>query len=259
MVVFSQFSDEVREAHVGSSWSLLKSQEAQIAAQARLAVGILQRLEGQVNSVAVSELVHDLEAGKMSLSEVIERLQDAPPDEEPAEGNDDSEEKPPTMASLQAKHLASSEVNYRRALRPNIAQGKTISKGERFVEPISNIEKQVIMMRGPAAYSPNPHADSTLRPNPQRVAFMPTAKQRLPPPGANVQAGARGTPMYGPFSSVGAQVSSDLRSMPSPVIGVPKRPEPNLSPLLAARTSRIESLRSGRKAAVTPGPGAYNS
>ena len=118
MVVFSQFSDEVREAHVGSSWSLLKSQEAQIAAQARLAVGMLQRLEGRVNSVAVSELVQDLEAGKMSLSEVIERLQDAPPDEEPAEGNEDSEEKPPTMASLQAKHLASSEVNYRRRDRP---------------------------------------------------------------------------------------------------------------------------------------------
>ena len=265
MPVWSSFSDDdVTFAARADHAAPLRAQEAELTAQARLAVAMLQRLQADERNGHQSDhfsrahdLAHEVERGNLSAADAVAQLSAekfAPPDtvddaddaEEDVEvaGEDAEDVSPPqifTAAFRQKAHLATHPHPYARALRPHMNPAWTWHNEPRFVDRASAVEKQTRGQRGPAAYAPQWQADSTRRPVP-RSAFWPTAARFAPLAADGGATGASDAPFCAPVSSVGPQASSSHRSQPVHGFGTGgRRPDAH-----AALSS-------------TPGPGAYNA
>ena len=229
-MVFAGFSQATALAARAGDAARVSAQEAQLTAQARLAVAMLQRLtraesgaahdEGSDDSLLRSEpgadeIMSELEAGHISVEEALARFQAlaaAAASATPTEAVSTHEEAPPrqaTQASLQAAYLASHKHPYARALRPHLSPEWTLSKTARFGDQMSAVDKHVRHMRGPAAYNPQWQADSSRRPVP-RSAGMSIGARSTP----GVSTAALGVPFCAAPSSIGPQASSAMRSMP---------------------------------------------
>lgn len=157
-----------------------------------------------------------------------------------------------TPASALAEHLETLGITRRRNLRPHQSRpemrfGGSFGMTEREQSRPSFVDRQVIAERGPAAYTPQWHAESsrkaslsapfTLQPRFPRGGGGPVA---LPTAGDTV-------PYVGPRTSLGEQASSMLRSKPIFGFGSASRDH-------GSAMAGTEAQRRSR-----PGPGSYNA
>ena len=271
---FARFATE-HDAHTAraNNGANVVSQEAQLAAQARLAVAMLQRLAGggEPCSEIARVCIEGVEAGNLTIAEALTRLEAASPDDaEAASATEDGGGNSvapggSSRASEQKEEIDTLPINYRRALRPHLnppATYKFASAVERFADRTSRQERQVFDLRGPAAYHPQWQAEASYTPVPPSVT-MPTAV-RFPQPSAGVGGLGSATQTAAYYmlpSSVGPQISSTMRSMP---VTAASAPTSAFAPQMAiSGTGRPLHRRphSGRTVRVQsgPGPGAYNA
>ena len=285
--VHAHFSDVDAFAARAANSAKVTAQDAQLAAQAQLAVAMAQHLSGvsHLCTAAVHALVQEIEAGTLSAAEAVERLANAEPDDDlsaaeqsatAAETNAGGEGKAaaahqplaPTRARLQKEQLESNDHPYLRALRPHPtppwssapppSHSTTFDRTPRFVESMSRQERLVRDGRGPAAYNPQWQANSCYVPVTRSIGLSQAARtsalSMAAPGGAT-----RDAPFGPPTSSMGPQVASTMRSSrlasgmsPSGVFAPPAQLSASGRPLLA----RPQSER--RPGVGTPGPADYN-
>lgn len=159
-----------------------------------------------------------------------------------------------TPSSEHQAYLASLGLPYRRALRPHDSRPETRFGGgfgmtERFADLPSFVDRPVRRERGPAAYSPGWHADSSRRSSPS-APFTTHArfssKQALSSAAGGPGPG-RPSDYLSRNSSMGVQVDSTMRS--KPIFGFGTSSRSHGSGLTGSEAQKRDR----------PGPGSYNA